>query len=63
MGHDVSCVGVVDFYKGLVGTWIIDEADASQADVIRSRGVKVIVTTTIMADARNAQRLARAVLS
>ena len=63
MGHDVSCVGVVDFYKGLVGTWIIDEADASQADVIRSRGVKVIVTTTIMADAQNAERLAHAVIS
>jgi LPPG:FO 2-phospho-L-lactate transferase len=63
MGHDVSCVGVVDFYKGLVGTWIIDEADASRADVIRSRGVKVIVTTTIMADAHNAQRLAHAVIS
>ncbi len=63
MGHDVSCVGVVDFYKGLVGTWIIDEADASQADVVRSRGVKVIVTTTIMADPQNARRLAHAVMS
>ena len=63
LGHEVSCVGVVDFYKGLVGTWIIDEADASRADVIRSRGVKVIVTTTIMADAQNAERLAHAVIS
>lgn len=63
MGHDVSCVGVADFYKGLVGTWIIDEADASQADAFRSRGVEVIVTTTIMADAQNAQRLAHAVIS
>jgi LPPG:FO 2-phospho-L-lactate transferase len=63
MGHDVSCVGVVDFYKGLVGTWIIDEADAAQADTIESRGVKVIVTTTIMADPQNARRLADAVLS
>jgi LPPG:FO 2-phospho-L-lactate transferase len=63
LGHDVSCIGVADFYKGLVGTWIIDEADASHADVIRSRGVKVIVTTTIMADAQNARRLALAVIS
>ena len=63
MGHDVSCVGVVDFYKGLVGTWIIDEADAQQADIIRSRGVEVIVTTTIMADPQNARRLAHAVIS
>lgn len=63
MGHDVSCVGVVEFYKGLVGTWIIDEADASFAEAIVSRGVKVIVTTTIMAEAHNAQRLAHAVIS
>jgi LPPG:FO 2-phospho-L-lactate transferase len=63
MGHGVSCVGVVDFYKGLVGTWIIDEADASQADAVRSRGVNVVVTTTIMAEAQNAQRLANAVIS
>jgi LPPG:FO 2-phospho-L-lactate transferase len=63
MGHDVSCVGVVDFYKGLVGTWIIDEADESQAGAVRSRGVNVIVTTTIMADPHHAQRLAGAVVA
>ncbi len=59
----MSCLGVVDFYKGLVGTWVIDDADASRADDVRSRGVKVIVTTTIMAQPENAARLAEAVLS
>ena len=63
LGHEVSCLGVVDFYKGLVGTWIIDEADAARADDVRDRGVHVIVTTTIMADPANAERLAAAVLS
>jgi LPPG:FO 2-phospho-L-lactate transferase len=63
LGHDVSCVGVVDFYKGLVGTWIIDEADAALAATVRERGVNVRVTTTIMADPRNAARLASAVLA
>jgi LPPG:FO 2-phospho-L-lactate transferase len=63
LGHDVSALGVVDFYEGLVGTWIIDEADASLADEIRQRGVRVEVTTTIMADPDNAQRLAKVVLS
>jgi LPPG:FO 2-phospho-L-lactate transferase len=63
LGHDVSCVGVVDFYKGLVGTWVIDEADANLADTVRERGVRVIVTTTVMAVAGNANRLAHAVLS
>ena len=63
LGHEVSCLGVVDFYKGLVGTWIIDEADAARAEDVRSRGVHVLVTTTIMADPANALRLAMAVLS
>jgi len=63
LGHDVSATGVVDFYEGLVGTWIIDEQDAALADNIATRGVAVKVTTTIMADPHNASRLAEAVLS
>jgi LPPG:FO 2-phospho-L-lactate transferase len=63
LGHDVSALGVVDFYEGLVGTWIIDEADAALADAIRERGVRVEVTTTIMAEPENARRLAKVVLS
>jgi LPPG:FO 2-phospho-L-lactate transferase len=63
LGHQVSCLGVVDFYKGLVGTWIIDEADAARADEVRSRGVNVVVTTTIMAEPANARRLCAAVLA
>lgn len=63
LGHEASCLGVVDFYKGLVGTWIIDEADAARAEEVRSRDVNVVVTTTIMADPENARRLSTAVLS
>jgi LPPG:FO 2-phospho-L-lactate transferase len=63
LGHDVSCLGVVDFYKGLVATWIIDEADADLVDAVRGRGVDVVVTTTIMADPANARRLSAAVLA
>ncbi len=63
LGHEASAVGVVDFYDGLVGTWVIDEADASLADAIRSRGVRVEVTTTIMAGPANARRLAAVVLA
>jgi LPPG:FO 2-phospho-L-lactate transferase len=63
LGHDSSALGVVDFYEGLVGTWIIDEADAGLADDIRARGPRVVVTTTVMADPENAQRLATAVLA
>jgi LPPG:FO 2-phospho-L-lactate transferase len=63
LGHDSSALGVVDFYEGLVGTWIIDEADADLANDIRARGPRVIVTTTVMADPKNARRLASAVLT
>jgi LPPG:FO 2-phospho-L-lactate transferase len=63
LGYEVSTVGVVDFYEGLVGTWIIDEADAGLAERIRQRGVRVEVTTTIMAEAEQARRLAKVVLS
>jgi LPPG:FO 2-phospho-L-lactate transferase len=63
LGHEVSCVGVCDFYRGLVGNFIIDEADAHHADEIRFRGVDVSVTTTIMSDPENARRLAKAVLA
>jgi LPPG:FO 2-phospho-L-lactate transferase len=63
LGYESSALGVVDFYGDLVGTWIIDEADAALADSIRSRGVRVEVTTTIMAEPENARRLAKVVLS
>jgi LPPG:FO 2-phospho-L-lactate transferase len=63
LGHEVSCLGVLDFYKGLIGTWIIDEADAERAEEVASRGVDVIVTTTIMAEPDNARRLSAAVLA
>jgi len=63
LGHDSTALGVVDFYEGLVGTWIIDEADAALADDIRARGPRVVVTTTVMADPEDAARLATAVLA
>jgi LPPG:FO 2-phospho-L-lactate transferase len=63
LGHDSTSLGVVDFYEGLVGTWIIDEADADLADDIRARGPRVVVTTTVMADPDDAARLAKAVLA
>jgi LPPG:FO 2-phospho-L-lactate transferase len=63
LGHEASVLGVADFYEGLVGTWVIDEADRALADQLRSRGVNVEVTTTIMADPENARRLAKVVSS
>jgi LPPG:FO 2-phospho-L-lactate transferase len=62
-GFEISTMGVVDFYQDLVGTWIIDEADAELAERIRERGARVEITTTIMAEADNARRLAKVVLT
>jgi LPPG:FO 2-phospho-L-lactate transferase len=62
LGFESTALGVVDFYEGLVGTWVIDEADADLAERIARRGVRVEVTTTIMADAENARRLAKVAL-
>jgi LPPG:FO 2-phospho-L-lactate transferase len=63
LGHEVSCVGVADFYRGLLGTLIVDEADAQLGDIIRGRGINVRVATTIMAEPANARRLAHEVLA
>jgi LPPG:FO 2-phospho-L-lactate transferase len=63
LGHDVSCVGVANFYRGLIGTLVIDEADAALSSHVSATGISVRVTTTIMADPENARRLAQAVLA
>jgi len=63
LGHEVSCLGVLDFYKGLIGTWIIDDADAGRANEVRSRDVEAIVTTTIMSESDHGRRLSAAVLA
>lgn len=63
LGYEISTLGVVDFYDGLVGTWIIDQADVHLVDSIEERGARVKVTTTIMANPENARRLADTVLA
>lgn len=63
LGYESSALGVVEYYGDLVGTWIIDEADADLVERIRERGVRVEVTTTVMAEPENARRLAKAVLA
>ncbi len=63
LGHDVNAVGVARFYRGLVGTLIIDVVDADQADAVAATGCDVRVTTTVMADDDHALALADAVRS
>ena len=63
MGYPATCVGVAQYYRGLVGTLVIDEVDAAHADAVRDLGMDCVVTTTIMADPANGARLARAIAS
>jgi len=62
-GYDVSCEGVATFYDGLIGSIIIDETDRAFESAIRSRGLDVRVTTTVMADPSHASQLAKAALA
>lgn len=63
LGHASTSVGVADLYQGLIGTMIVDEADANVVDELRDRDLDVIVTTTVMSDEANARRLATAVVA
>ncbi|MFV0526532.1 MAG: 2-phospho-L-lactate transferase [Acidimicrobiales bacterium] len=61
MGGEASAVGVAHWYRDLVGTMIIDTADAAQADEIAALGITPVVMPTIMGDPEVTDRLARAV--
>ena len=51
-----SAAQVTDCYKGLVGALVLDEADAGDVDEVAERGVRPLVTRTLMSerDARQA---------
>jgi LPPG:FO 2-phospho-L-lactate transferase len=61
-GVEVSAAGVGAYYaeRGLIGAWVIDEADRSLAPRVEQVGVRVSVADTIMVDDAVAERLARA---
>jgi LPPG:FO 2-phospho-L-lactate transferase len=53
---------VTDCYKGLVGTLVLDESDADLASEVESRGVKPLVTRTLMSEPEARRALAETVL-
>jgi LPPG:FO 2-phospho-L-lactate transferase len=59
LGHEPSVVGVADLYAPICGTLVIDHADAHLADAVRSRGMRCVVTDTIMHSPEVAANLAR----
>ena len=62
LGMEPSVVGVAEEYRDLVGTLVIDDVDAAEADAVRDRGLRCIVTDTIMRDAEVAARLATTII-
>jgi LPPG:FO 2-phospho-L-lactate transferase len=62
LGHEASALGIARLYGPLVGTLVIDEADADLAAAIEAEGMRCIVTRTIMSEPGVAAALARTVL-
>jgi hypothetical protein len=57
-----SAAHVATLYTGLIGTLVIDEADAADAGAVAERGVTPLVTRTLMSKAANARALVETVL-
>jgi LPPG:FO 2-phospho-L-lactate transferase len=63
IGLEVSAAQVAKLYLDFLDIFVIDRQDAASAEQIRSEGVRVIVTDTIMKDLRSKTRLAQAAYS
>lgn len=59
LGHEPSVTGVARWYASLASALVIDEVDAALADEVRSSGIDVVVTPTVMSDPATAAALAR----
>ena len=59
LGEEASVVGVARRYRDVVGTLVIDEADAELASEVAEVGVRAVVAPTIMSSPEAAAELAR----
>jgi LPPG:FO 2-phospho-L-lactate transferase len=62
LGHESSARGVATLYYDFTGTFVIDPADESQADSIRSLGMQVAILPTVMRSRAQKRKVARALL-
>ena len=63
LGHEATVIGVARLYAPLVGTLVIDAADAAHADAVEAEGVRCVVAPTIMHGPTEAAALAEVVLA
>ena len=59
LGHEPSALGVARHYHELVGTFVLDERDASLRGEVEALGMRCVVTDTVMADRDRAAALAK----
>jgi LPPG:FO 2-phospho-L-lactate transferase len=62
LGEQVSSAGVATRYAGLCDTLVIDTVDAGEAASVEALGMHAMVTSTVMSDDGDKERLAREVL-
>ena len=62
LGLEPSSLAIARHYRGMIGTLVIDEADAHEAAAVEAEGVRAIVAPTLMGGPEDAERLARIVL-
>jgi len=62
LGHEPSVVGVARLYADVVGTLVVDEADAGPAGRVEACGVRCVVAPTVMHSVEGAAELASIVV-
>jgi len=62
LGLAVSASAVADYYTGLLRYFVLDQVDREQAVALRERGLRVLVTDTIMRSDADRARLAQQAL-
>jgi LPPG:FO 2-phospho-L-lactate transferase len=63
VGAPATAAGVADLYRGLLDGFVLDATDAAEAPALRDRGLRVLVTDTLMSDELARARLAREVMA
>jgi LPPG:FO 2-phospho-L-lactate transferase len=58
-GAAVSAAGAAAWYEGLLGAWVVDDADRALIPRIEATGVRAGATDSVMADDAKAEALAR----
>ena len=61
LGHEVSCAGVAEQYRGLCDIFVIDDVDRRHTAAIGDLGMRVELAPIVMADEDDKVRLARQV--